>query len=151
MSAWQLKRAHVWRQGRKVTGITDVRYGRYVYGRGYVYSLSREQRLAAQRRRLAQYAVPTRSDRSNWAERVASVSGFFRLLDVHGKAHGRRYARVGPHECGVYLVVDQHGNQDWLDGSLRARIVTRQREDVLSQASRIINRMHREMKKEGNQ
>jgi hypothetical protein len=129
---------HVWHQGRKVTGLgRSLNRPRWDYYRGgYVYP---QMPAPAP-------AVPTISERSQAVIELRYAHGSFRLVDRRGKACGRRYTRLGPHECGAYLVVDQHGNQDWIDGDARVRPVNQQPEDTHSQASRIINHMHRQLK-----
>lgn len=139
---------HVWHQGRKVTGrVRDL-------GRPY-YSWRFRQYVYPQVRRPAR-AMPTIGDRAKSATTIAGAGGYsFRLIDVHGKVTGGRWRRVGPHResemlyaTWEYLVEDSSGRQRWMCGRTRIRIVNQQPEDLLSQASRIINRLHRQLTKE---
>lgn len=142
--------------GLKVTGASVIRRGRWDPYRGYVGRWELEQQ--ARERRLARLrnnppAETTNGGRARNTIHLAQCAGSFRLVDKHGRDHGQRYERLGPRKCydnsyrTDYLVADGRGVTSWMDGSTRVRAVTRHTEDLHSQASRIINRLHRELTK----
>lgn len=142
--------AHVWHQDRKVTGMTDVQRGRYVWGRGYVRSPVGSEVRALRAAYWRARAPATIGDAPRAVGDVAgSRSGWFRQVDEHGKAFGRRYQRLGPVRdvdwpTGMlFLVADQHGNERWTDGANRVRYVDQQPEDYHSYASRVLTRAHK--------
>ncbi len=75
--------------------------------------------------------LPPEGDRASvvWRLHFIKPGVFFRLVNGHGKAYGRRYQRG----------VDDHG----LDLCANVRVVKRQEEDLHSQLSRMMKRAHR--------
>lgn len=76
----------------------------------------------------------------------------FRLVDGHGRTHGRRYTATGAwHQIVDYCrdyerqhqVLDQHDNERMLPARTRVRIVDQQEEDPHSRISRMLKAAHR--------
>lgn len=152
---------HVWHQQRKVTpyaGASARRHGYY----GYRYIGPEEMRLRTRAANMARYrrnAPATVADRArptNTLDKARWSDSDFRLVDAHGRARGQRYTctrnlrRVdapGWQDCNEYQVIDASGRTLWLSGSTRIRIINRQQEDLMSEASRLLTRAHRQFTK----
>lgn len=141
--------------GCKVTGLSDHHgHAHWDYRQHrYVYPITARDFHAANAERFARRAPPTAGDRANQVRALATCgSRPFRLVDSTGRSRGPRYrnlADIKPKPMhDRYLCEDQHGRRIWLSGTTRVRTVDRQPETVHSQASRIINQLHRELTKE---
>lgn len=87
--------------------------------------------LAREKARIADLPAAPAADAKSQANHLHFLKpgSFFRLVNGHGKAYGKRYQRG----------VDDHG----LDLCANVRVVDRQEEDLHSQLSRMMKRAHR--------
>lgn len=134
---------HVWHQGRKVTHFADR--GAH---RGYCgyWADPQEQHAEVKSRRAAYFrrqGPRTIGDRAKLTGDVAHATGWFRLVDAHGKPYGRRYQRIamGP---TLAMVRDQYGVEHDMNRTARVRLVDQQPEDYHSYASRVLARAHKQ-------
>lgn len=146
-----MRTPHIWRVGMRATlGHTSQRRGEY----GWWRAPSRFEIEDARKRRIQlirMAAPPTKGLAATPVITVASARiGYFRLVDAHGRPHGRRYVRLGPvrdsdtwYHRQVFLVADQYGNESWMDGATRVRHVAQQPEDLMSRASRLLTAAHK--------
>lgn len=142
---------HVWSQGRKVahSGMFGYRYSDY-YRNAYIdpsRELARHMEEAARRYRLN--APATIADAATRVMPMRWVAGrSFRMVDKHGRAYGLRYTCQLKLDTGHYLAIDNRGREEWIHGSQKIRIVNKQPEDLMSQASRLLTRAHRQLQKD---
>lgn len=125
---------------------------RWDYRRGLV-SAARDRAYIAAANRMRWLEISrsnTIGERARIVKEMCAVGvDSFRLVNVHGHSHGRRYTatgearRYGPAGFREFLAHDSRGNAVWFDRHVRVRIVARQEEDFHSRISRMLAAAHR--------